>query len=94
MSPLKTAREIPIGGMIVEPGNSLNYHTGSWASKQPRLDIAKCTGCAFCMNYCPDDCIKSGQVDGQFRATGIKYEYCKGCGVCVAVCKFDALKME
>ncbi|HFE53859.1 MAG TPA: ferredoxin, partial [Bacteroidetes bacterium] len=31
----KTWKEIPIGGNILEPGNSIEYETGSWRTFKP-----------------------------------------------------------
>ena len=82
---------MPIGGMIIQAGNSVDYHTGSWSSHQPRTVAGKCTGCMMCVNYCPDECMIVG---AEGKVTGINKEMCKGCGVCIAVCPVKALEWD
>lgn len=88
---LKNWKEIPMGGLIVEPGSSHNYKTGDWKTFKPvRKD--NCTHCLICWLYCPDSSIivKDGKV------VDIDYEHCKGCGVCARVCplKEKAIEMK
>lgn len=75
-------RDIPIGGLIVEAGNSVNYKTGGWRAFRPLRDVEQCTQCLMCWLYCPDSSIlvEGGQV------VGFDLEHCKGCGVCASVC--------
>ena len=84
-------KEIPLGGLIVEPGNSQTYETGSWRTFKPIHDKEKCTNCLRCWILCPDSAIvvKDGKV------VGIDYEHCKGCGICARECpdKIKAIKM-
>jgi pyruvate ferredoxin oxidoreductase delta subunit len=88
---LKTAQEIAIGGLLTQADTSQQYKTGSWASKQPHIIPDKCTGCSFCFNYCPEDCIT---MNTEGKVADINKDFCKGCGICVKVCKFGALVME
>jgi len=86
----KSWREIPIGGLIVEPGTSKKYKTGSWRSFKPIWSEDRCIQCLFCWNSCPEPSIfvKDSKV------TGIDYDYCKGCGLCASVCPEKAHAIE
>ncbi len=46
-----------------------------------------CTGCAECLQYCPDDAIEeAGEI---YRINPYK---CTECGNCDEICPFDAIK--
>lgn len=85
-------KDIPIGGLILEPGNAVDYKTGGWRTFKPVHDKEKCINCLFCWMYCPDSAIKV--EDG--KVVGIDLEHCKGCGICAKECpsKVKAIKME
>ena len=83
-------KEIPIGGLIVDAGNSDNYETGSWRSFRPIRDAEKCTNCLLCWIYCPDSAIEVN--DG--KVIKIKLKHCKGCGICAEECPVKAIAME
>jgi len=80
---------IPEGGLIIEPGNSVNFKTGDWKSFSPSHNKKKCINCLLCFIQCPDDAIKT--KDG--KITHIDYNYCKGCGICAEICPVKAIKM-
>ena len=82
-------KDIPIGGLILEPGNAINYKTGSWRTFKPIRDEEKCTHCLLCWIYCPDSSI----IVEEGRIKGIDYEHCKGCGICSTQCPVNAIKM-
>ncbi len=86
---LKGWREILIGGMITDVGNSINYKTGDWRSYRPIWDDQKCNNCKVCWVYCPDGSIviKDGVV------SGMDLDHCKGCGICAQECPQKAIKM-
>ncbi len=79
---LKGWKELPIGGIILEAGNSHTYETGSWRSLKPVFHQENCTNCLFCWVYCPDSSVIV--KDGNFEA--FDYDHCKGCGVCAKEC--------
>jgi len=87
----KSWKEIPIGGLIVEPGTSKAYKTGSWRSFKPIWHEDRCIQCLLCWNSCPEPAIFVS--DG--KMTGFDYDYCKGCGICAKVCpkKANAIEM-
>lgn len=86
-----TWKEIPIGGLILEPGNSINYKTGGWRVFKPVHDPTKCTSCLICWIYCPDAAVilKNGKFEK------FDYDHCKGCGICARECppKIKAVTM-
>jgi pyruvate ferredoxin oxidoreductase delta subunit len=81
--------QIPIGGVSIEAGNSVDYETGGWRSERPVWDQDKCTNCMLCWIHCPDSSIL---VKDQ-EMVGIDYQHCKGCGICAVECRFEALQM-
>lgn len=87
----------PIGGVIVNPGNSiLKDLSGSRQGFLPEYYESKCIHCAACDTVCPDFCFvweegtdKKGRP--QMFLAGIDYQYCKGCLKCVQACPVEAL---
>ncbi len=95
--PLYGYLDAPIGGIIVNPGNSaVKDLSGSRQGFLPEFIRAKCTDCGQCDLVCPDFCFSWEEgLDGRGRPAmvlkGIDYQYCKGCLKCVEACPFDAL---
>lgn len=88
--------EAPLGGMILDPGNSIVKNLS--ASRQgliPVLDLEKCVHCGLCDVVCPDLCLvweeEAGGPEPAFRLRGIDYHYCKGCLKCTEACPTEAL---
>ncbi|MBW6440621.1 4Fe-4S binding protein [Patescibacteria group bacterium] len=94
---LKTSKQIPIGGKIIEAGNSKEFKTGNWKAKMPVRDKQKCIDCMRCAVFCPDMAIKTEKiiVDGKekIRVTDADMDYCKGCGICETECPTKAIQM-
>jgi pyruvate ferredoxin oxidoreductase gamma subunit len=90
----------PMGGLVVNPGNSvLKDLSISRSGMMPHFDDDKCIHCAACDNVCPDFCfVWEQQPDKKGRPQmflqGIDYQYCKGCMKCVTACPTEALSEE
>ena len=86
---MKGWKDLPIAGLIVEPGNAEEYHTGDWRSEWPKWDEDTCTSCLLCWIHCPDSSIvvKDGKM------TGVDELHCKGCGICASICPVTAIEM-
>jgi len=90
--------EMPVGGIILEPGNSELKKTGDWRTFKPVINNDKCIRCMLCWVYCPDGVIKiidREYVDSRGRRWNIvfevDYDHCKGCGICVEECPVNAI---
>lgn len=85
----------PIGGLIVNPGNTvLKDNSASRRGIAPRFIKDLCFNCGYCDQVCPDFCFvwkKSDDPKTPFELTGIDYQYCKGCQKCVVACPVEAL---
>lgn len=86
---LKDWRNIPEGGLVPEPGNSLEVKTGAWRSRRPIIDFDRCSHCLICWLFCPDS---SFLLEGD-KIAGIDYDHCKGCGICAAECPRHCIAM-
>ncbi|MFH1379961.1 MAG: 4Fe-4S binding protein [bacterium] len=75
-------QELPIGGILPDPGSAAEYHTGGWRSEKPVWIEENCIHCLFCWMACPDSAIQV--KDGKFIA--FNYDVCKGCGICEHEC--------
>ncbi len=91
-------KSIPLGGSIVEPGNSVQRPTGDWRVFKPIINQDKCVRCLLCWVYCPEPSIYI--IDKPYRtSTGrewkfsveVDYNFCKGCGICVEECPVKAI---
>ncbi len=87
---LKTWKEIPMGGLILEAGNADSYKTGDWRSQRPIVDLDKCINCLTCWMVCPDSAV----VVKDEKMTGYDYDHCKGCGICANECPVKCIEMK
>nr|WP_154119907.1 2-oxoacid:acceptor oxidoreductase family protein [Paenibacillus monticola] len=90
----------PIGGVIINPGNSfLKNLSISRSGMLPTYDQESCINCAQCDTVCPDMCfVWEERIDKKGRSQmylqGIDYQYCKGCLKCVEACPTSALASQ
>lgn len=88
-------QDLPLGGVITQPGSAADYHTGGWRSFRPVINWEKssemkaCTGCLLCWLYCPD----LAMIVQEGKLTGVDLDYCKGCGICAEICPVGCIKM-
>ena len=91
---MKTAKEIPIGGIILEAGSSKHFKTGDWRTFRPITDFNKCIQCMQCVVFCPDACIPTKGKGNDIKRIETDWEFCKGCGICAQICPVKCIKME
>jgi len=60
------------------------------------IDVARCKGCGFCVEFCPQNLIyldsnfnRRGYHPAIFKKEGEKI--CTGCGICALVCPDTAI---
>jgi 2-oxoacid:acceptor oxidoreductase delta subunit (pyruvate/2-ketoisovalerate family) len=82
-------RECTPAGLVLEPGNAIEYETGTWRSFRPIIDMEKCTHCMFCWIFCPDGSI----MVKDSKVIGVDLKHCKGCGICAQECPRKAITM-
>jgi pyruvate ferredoxin oxidoreductase delta subunit len=78
--------EVPIGGVVKDPGNSREYRTGLWSDNVCIWNAETCTNCLQCWLVCPDESIV---MDDDGKMAGVNYDFCKACGLCVEECPTD-----
>lgn len=79
----ETWKELPLGTVNLNPGNSVSNKTGTWRSgKKPEFIEKNCIHCFFCWLYCPHFAV----LVGEDKIKGIDYDYCTGCGLCAEEC--------
>jgi pyruvate ferredoxin oxidoreductase gamma subunit len=87
--------DAPIGGVILDAGNSILKNLST--SRQgflPAYDADSCAHCGICDIVCPDLCFVWSDDDGgdpAVRLLGIDYHYCKGCLKCIDACPTGSL---
>lgn len=84
----------PMGGVIVNPGNSiLKDHSASRRGQAPKFIKENCIQCGYCDMVCPDFCFvwKTESSSSTPQLVGLDYQYCKGCAKCTMVCPVEAL---
>jgi pyruvate ferredoxin oxidoreductase delta subunit len=86
---LASWRELPEGGLILCPGNTVEVKTGTWRVLRPVIDFERCVHCLICWVFCPDSCY----IVEDSRIAGIDYDHCKGCGICAVECPKKCIEM-
>ncbi len=81
-------REITIAGLVLEPGSSVSYKTGTWRSSRPIIDEEKCNFCLTCWVCCPDGSI---MLQNERAVVEVDLDHCKGCGICAKECPQEAI---
>jgi len=81
-------KNMPIGGIVVHPGNSLEFKTGDWKTFCPKIDDDKCTQCYRCVIFCPE-----GAIHIKNKSLIVDEDFCKGCGICAKECPVEAIEM-
>ncbi len=88
-------QDLPLGGLILQPGNAAEYETGGWRAFRPVINWEKtpqqkaCTRCLACWLYCPESAMIA--EDGVYQ--GVDLDHCKGCGICEQVCPTKCITM-
>jgi len=83
--------ELPLGGVITEPGNSRQYDTGNWVGSCAKWKKENCINCNLCWTVCPDEAILT---DEEGNMIGVDAEKCKACGLCVDACPTNPKSLE
>lgn len=84
-----TWKDLEIGCMISDTGNTLQYKTGDWRSQCPTYDFARCIRCGLCYIFCPEGCVHQNE-SGHFVADLF---FCKGCAICAKECPTKVISM-
>ncbi len=77
-----------LGGAIKNVAMGLTSRAGKLRQHEsglPRIEKAKCTACGTCVQWCPEDAVRLGDV------AVIDEVKCIGCGECLAVCPSEAV---
>ena len=85
-------KDIPIGGMILDAGNTVGYRTGGWRAFRPVRGEAACIHCMQCWMFCPDSSILVDPANEEM--IGFDLDHCKGCGICASVCPVNAKTLK
>ena len=83
-----TGHGFGLGGAIKNVAMGLTSRAGKLRQHEsgfPRIEKARCTACGTCVEWCPEDAIRLGDV------AVIDNAKCIGCGECLAVCPSEAV---
>ena len=84
-------QDVPLGGDITDPGNSVRFNTGNWRTAgHPVTNYSLCTKCGLCWIFCPDNA-RIRNENGTFY---LDESHCKGCGICVEQCFRKAIQLQ
>ena len=60
---------------------------------RPVIDKVNCTGCTYCVDYCPENCLEM-TGDGNIQvSTLVREKVCIGCALCAEICPHEAITM-
>lgn len=71
-------------------------------ARRPRpkawIDTDGCTGCEWCVDFCPVDCIDKIDDpyyagDGTHQVVIVDWDVCTGCTICAKECPWDTIVM-
>ena len=71
-------------------------------ARRPRpkawIDVDGCTGCEWCVDFCPVDCIDKIDDpyyagDGTHQVVIVDWDVCTGCTICAKECPWDTITM-
>ena len=60
------------------------------------IDVQRCKGCGYCVEFCPKDCIVMGETTnsmGYFYAVCTEPDACTGCSICREMCPDFAIEV-
>ena len=75
---------------ILDTGNAVQRHTGSWRVERPVIDTDRCTRCGICFVRCPDGAIALDEHGYPV----VDYDHCKGCMICWQQCPVGGIERE
>ena len=60
------------------------------------IDLERCKGCGYCVEFCPKECIVMGEQSnsfGYFYAVFSDPDSCTGCSICREMCPDFAIEV-
>ncbi len=62
---------------------------------RPVVNLENCTGCEYCVDYCPENVLEMRLVEGHHVKTShlVGEKTCIGCALCAEVCPHEAITM-
>jgi Na+-translocating ferredoxin:NAD+ oxidoreductase RNF subunit RnfB len=81
---------------ISDPDGVMVAHLKASAVPKAKVVEDECTGCEFCIDICPFDCItlSPSSEGGFFSIATVNEKKCVGCKLCETVCAKDAIYVE
>ena len=60
---------------------------------RPVIDKVNCTGCTYCVDYCPENCLEMTGEGNIQVSTLVREKVCIGCALCAEICPHEAITM-
>ncbi len=84
---------------ILDGGGVLCQQVKAASRPKAFVQLEKCTGCVYCVNSCPFDCIAMEPAPAVLKGAGgisltiatVDQKKCTGCTVCELDCPYDAI---